>query len=121
MAEVGRPTLYLAEYDEQARKLCLLGATDEEMATFFDVTEATIQNWKRAHPSFFASIKAGREVADMNVVETLYNKAINGDTTAQIFWMKNRRSKNWRDRQPDEETSKQPINVTIKNFTGKEE
>lgn len=121
MAEVGRPTLYLPEYDEQARKLCLLGATDEEMATFFEVCEATIQNWKAAHPGFIASIKAGREVADMNVAEKLYNKAMNDDTTAQIFWLKNRRSKNWRDRQADDEVKTQPINVMIKNFTGKEE
>lgn len=121
MADMGRPSPYRPEYDEQARKLCLLGATDMEMATFFEVTEPTIQAWKKAHPNFFISIKAGREVADMNVVQTLYEKAMNGDTTAQIFWMKNRRSKNWRDRQPDEDVKTQPINVTIKNFTGKDE
>lgn len=34
----GRPSGYKPEYAEQARKLCLLGATDQEIADFFEVT-----------------------------------------------------------------------------------
>ena len=56
----GRPTNYKKEYDEQAYKLCLLGATDKEMADFFNVKEQTINNWKKNHPSFFESIKRGK-------------------------------------------------------------
>jgi hypothetical protein len=33
--ERGRPTKYKEEYNEQAYKLCLLGATDKELADFF--------------------------------------------------------------------------------------
>lgn len=50
----GRPTKYKPEYAEQARKYCLLGATDAELAESFDVAEATINNWKLAHPKFTA-------------------------------------------------------------------
>ena len=39
----GRPTLYREEYTEQALKLCRLGATDRELADFFDVHVDTIQ------------------------------------------------------------------------------
>lgn len=146
MAEAGRPTLYRPKYDEQARKLCLLGATDVELADFFDVHIATLYRWKISHQSFCEALKAGKDVADDRVERSLYAKATGytydtvkifnsdgsplvvpyrehmaPDTTAGIFWLKNRRPQEWRDRQPDEETKTQPINVTIKNFTGKDD
>lgn len=99
----GRPTDYRAKFDEQARKLCLLGATDPEIADFFEVSLATIKNWKNAHPSFVAALKAGKMFADAEVAEKLYTKAINGDVTAQIFWLKNRRRQGWRDKFKDDE------------------
>lgn len=72
----GRPTDYKDEYAEQARKLCLLGFTDSELATFFEVCEATLNNWKIAHPNFLESIKQGKVIADGNVVDSLYKRAI---------------------------------------------
>lgn len=36
----GRPTKYKKEYDDQAFKLCLLGATDKEIADFFEVNRS---------------------------------------------------------------------------------
>lgn len=128
---VGRPTKYQAEYAEQARKLCLLGATDQEMADFFDVEVRTIYRWKAEHDEFCQSVKAGKDVADERVERSLYQKAVGyeqdevkifmpasspapvyapfrakiaPDTTAAIFWLKNRRSAEWRDRQQTEHT-----------------
>jgi len=95
----GHPTDYKPEYAEQARKLCLLGYTDKELADFFEVVEATINNWKHAHPEFLESIKNGKVFADTDVVTSLYDKATDGDTTAMIFWLKNRQPKKWRDKQ----------------------
>lgn len=95
----GRPSDYKPEYAEQARKLCLLGYTDKEMGDFFTVTEQTINNWKIDHPEFFESIKKGKVFADTDVVTSLHDKAIDGDTTAMIFWLKNRQPKKWRDKQ----------------------
>ncbi len=123
MADVGRPTKYDVKYNEQVYKLCLLGATDIELADFFDVSEATINNWKLEHSEFLESIKRGKETADATVAESLYKRA-NGyehpdvdikmyegqiitteltkhyppDTTAAIFWLKNRKSRYWRDK-----------------------
>jgi len=95
----GQPTSYRDDYPDQAKRLCLLGYTDKELAEFFKVCESTINNWKHDHPEFLESIKDGKENADCEVVESLYEKACDGDTTAQIFWLKNRQSKNWRDKQ----------------------
>lgn len=119
----GRPTDYRTEYNDQAEKLCKLGATDKELADFFEVQEQTINNWKIAHPEFFESIKRGKQLADANVAEKLYQRAmgyshpdvdlrvIDGevvqteltkhyppDTAAAIFWLKNRQKKKWRDK-----------------------
>lgn len=71
----GRPTDYKEEYNEQAYKLCLLGATDANLADFFNVCEATINNWKNNHPSFLESIRAGKRIADSAVAESLFNGA----------------------------------------------
>lgn len=49
---MARPTKYKAEYAEQARKLCLLGATNEELAAFFEVGITTLERWIKAHKEF---------------------------------------------------------------------
>lgn len=120
----GRNTLYREEYPEQARKLCLLGATDEELADFFEVCVATITNWKNAHPAFLVSIRAGKVQADADVAESLYKRAtgeyvqlekvmkkedgtfeavrykgyIPGDPNAAYRWLLNRRRQDWTDK-----------------------
>lgn len=123
----GRPTLFKPEYVEQARKLALLGATDKDVANFFGVIEKTINNWKEAHPEFLQSLKDGKEIADTEIAGKLYHRALGysheavkimqyegepvivpytehypPDTTAAIFWLKNRRSDLWRDRTQQE-------------------
>jgi hypothetical protein len=124
----GRPTVFLPEYAEQAAKLCNLGATDDEMADFFAVHRSTIYRWKLEHPEFCDAIKSAKDVADERVERSLYQKAtgynvteevavklkvdqykeevevvevdkhVPADTTAAIFWLKNRRKDHWRDK-----------------------
>jgi len=71
----GRPTAYKPEYNEQVYKLCLLGATDTEIADFFDIAESTLNNWKIEYPEFMESIKSGKHKADSTVAESLYKRA----------------------------------------------
>jgi len=94
----GSSSLFQAEYCEQARKLCLLGAIDRDLARIFEVSERTINRWKRQHPDFDAALKAGKAPADGEVAEALHRKAVNGDMTAISFWLRNRRPDLWRDR-----------------------
>jgi hypothetical protein len=76
-ALVGRPEAYRKVYARMAYKLCLLhnGTTDKDLAAFFDVSEATINNWKIKHPKFLESINKGKTFADMDVVEKLFERA----------------------------------------------
>jgi hypothetical protein len=124
MAKQGRPSGYKPEYCEQARKLCELGATDIEIADFFDVAVRTLYDWKAAHADFLQALKEGKAEADARVVESLYQRAVGythdaekifnhdgkvtrvkyrehypPDTTACIFWLKNRQPGHWRDKQ----------------------
>lgn len=133
--ENGRPTKYRKEYDEQARKLCLLGYTDVQLADFFGVAESTIHKWKLDFPSFSESLKAGKECADAELAQTLYDRAKGGkrivkqkisdgvvfdleeelppDTTALIFWLKNRQPHLWRNN-PDAESREEQKPIEIK-------
>ena len=75
MARTGRPSNYKPEYADQAAKLCRLGAIDRDLADFFDVSEVTINAWKKAHPVFLKSIKDGKSVADRGIAEKLIERA----------------------------------------------
>jgi hypothetical protein len=56
-----------------------------------------IHNWQRKYPEFFMAMLRGKQKADVNVAAALYRNAIEGGTTAEIFYLKNRRPDLWRD------------------------
>lgn len=137
----GRPTSFKPEYVKQAAKLAKLGATDIEIADFFNVSEQTINSWKNQFPEFLESLKAGKEESDQRVERSLYRRALGyehdtvkifcskdgdvtqvpyreivpPDTTACIFWLKNRKKDEWRDKVEQEVTGKDggPIQASV--------
>jgi len=120
----GRPTSFKPEYIDLAYNYALLGATDADLAVFFQVDVSTINNWKIDYPEFFESLKRGKSEADAVIASKLFHRAkgydhpeivtasFQGqitdtmevvkhyppDTTAAIFWLKNRQPAMWRDR-----------------------
>lgn len=133
----GRPTLYREEHADTARRLCLLGLTDEELAEFFGVHPDTIYEWDRVHPEFSEARARGKERADAKVAERLYHRALGyhhpdvhvssyegaitltpvtkhypPDTQAATWWLKNRRGKNWRDKSEIEHSGEVGIVAT---------
>ena len=112
-SNAGRPTDYKPEYALQAYRMCLLGYIDTELAEFFGVTEKTLNNWKHAHPEFLQSLKNGRGHADAAVANSLFEKSMSGDTTACIFWLKNRRTKTWRDKHDIEQSGSVDVNHSV--------
>jgi hypothetical protein len=122
MTGPGRPPLYKADNAELARKFCLLGATNEDLAGLFEVSLATVGNWLRRYPAFRKAVQDGRDVADADVAHSLhqqakgfthpdvkilaiageaqevpYNRYFPPDRQAAIFWLRNRRRKQWRE------------------------
>ncbi|MDT0507524.1 helix-turn-helix domain-containing protein [Novosphingobium sp. MMS21-SN21R] len=102
------------------------------MADFFGVDVRTIYRWKHAHDAFCQALKGGKAICDERVERSLYQRAIGyeqeevkifmpanalepvyapfrakvaPDVTAAIFWLKNRRSQDWRDRKDIDHTS----------------
>lgn len=135
----GRPTKYKPEYAAQAEKLCRLGATDAQLADFFEVSISTINLWKVEHATFSESVKLPKAEADEKVEQSLYKRAmgyehdevdirvIDGkvvetpirkfyppDTAAMIFWLKNRKKAEWRDR------IEQSVTHSFENMTDEE-
>ena len=95
------------------------GLTDEQIAHNMGVNKATLYRWKKEYCDICDALKKGKEIVDYEVENALLKKAlgykvkeqklINGelfeiereippDTTAQIFWLKNRRPDKWRDK-----------------------
>ena len=121
---MARPSKFKPEFVDQVRKLCQLGATDKEIAEFFDVSERTINTWKLESDEFLQALKSGKESSDARVERSLHHRAVGysypavkifqfqgapvevpyvehvpPDTTACIFWLKNRKQAEWRDKQ----------------------
>lgn len=134
---MARPSKFKPEFIEQAQKLCLLGATDRELADFFGVVESTLNLWKVQHPEFSESLKVGKEVADKRVEQALYHRARGyshnavkilmtkdgdvfreeyvehypPDTVACIFWLKNRNPEAWRDKTDIEHSGNLSVSI----------
>lgn len=71
----GRPSKYQPKLNKQAENLCRLGATDKEMADFFDIAESTFYEWKDAYPKFSEAIKKGKLASDVQVTNGLFKRA----------------------------------------------
>lgn len=120
MSTPGRPTLYHPDFAETAHNYCLLGATNDDLAGFFDVAPRTVDNWIATHDDFAAAVRQGRAAADARVARCLYDKAVGYDRTVQrtvlhqgrehtlnqvvhvapdtrafIFWLRNRQPGAW--------------------------
>lgn len=78
------------------------GLTDEQIAKNIGIGERTLYEWKEKYPQISQSLKKGKEVVDYEVENALLSSALEGNTTAQIFWLKNRRPDKWRDKQKEE-------------------
>lgn len=103
------------------------GLIDEQIAENIGINPATLYDWKKKYPEISEALKRGKEVVDIEVENALLKRALGyeytetkteeyivegvpvkrvtktvkevvPDTTAQIFWLKNRRSGQWRDK-----------------------
>lgn len=77
------------------------GLTDEQIAKNIGISARTLERWKKRYSQICRALKVGREQANFAVEGKLLQKAMSGNTTAMIFWLKN----NWRDKYNDSELS----------------
>lgn len=100
------------------------GLTDEQLAGKMQINPATLYDWKKKYPKISEALKKGKEIVDIQVENALLKRALGydyqeekiersdkdgvkivqtlkhvpGDTTAQIFWLKNRLPDKYRDK-----------------------
>jgi len=124
--------------------MAMAGLTDKEIAEKISVGTSTIKRWKKKHPEFLKVLTEGKEVADKKVVESLFKMATgfyypaekpmvvqDGNFTshveiakyneyykpvpvAAIFWLKNRKPAEWRDKQEVGLTDKDGNDLCLK-------
>ncbi len=126
MMPAGRPTKYNPEVHlPQVELMAEMGLTVEQIADRLDVATSTVSKWMAEDAAFSEAIKRGRALSDERVEASLYQRATGynhkatkifmpagatapvyapyvehtpPDPTAMIFWLKNRKPKEWRDR-----------------------
>jgi transposase len=75
------------------------GLTNEQIAANMGISKVTFYEWRNKFPNFANLIKEDKDYADTQVENALYKQALDGNVTAAIFWLKNRRRNNWKDKQ----------------------
>lgn len=91
------------------------GLTNEQIASNMDIVVSTLWEWRKKSPKISNALKIGKNEADIQVENALYKAALEGNTTAMIFWLKNRRSKEWRDKIQQEITTESAVKLVIDN------
>jgi hypothetical protein len=104
----GNPSYNEHVHPHICEKLAAKGATVLEIAKVLGVTDRTLFRWQKKYPELRQALKTGKQGPDDNVERSLYQRAIGftgedgkyyaPDVTACIFWLKNRRPEQWRDR-----------------------
>ena len=90
------------------------GLKDEQIAHNIGIRRTTLYDWKNKYPEINDALKKGKEIVDYEVENALLKRAKQGDVTAQIFWLKNRRPEKWRDKvQFTDETSLKKLDSLI--------
>lgn len=140
----------MAKYDEWLTEEGLLliegwardGLTDEQIAGNMGIATSTLYEWKKKYPEISESLKRGKEVVDRHVENALLKRALGysyeevtieggietkrvrkevvPDTTAQIFWLKNRKPHEWRDKQQIEHSGTMDIRQQFEMLSDEE-
>ena len=85
------------------------GLTDEQIAKNIGINVRTLDKWKAKYGRIGQALKIGHEQANYAVEGKLLKKALSGNTTAMIFWLKN----NWRDKYNDSELSPEERRLAV--------
>ncbi|MDT2766532.1 helix-turn-helix domain containing protein [Lactococcus raffinolactis] len=122
------------------------GLTDKQIAENIGVAYSTFRDWIKRFPALSAPLKRGKEVIDRQVENALLKRALGyeyvettkeltdlgltvtkqvtkqvaPDTTAQIFWLKNRKPQEWRDKKETEVTGNLNVNNPFSDLSVEE-
>ncbi len=130
---MARPTVYDPAKNILVEGWARDGLTNDQIAQNIGIAPSALYRWQKRYPEFAAALKKGKEVADREVENALFKRAMGyrydevtreargivdsagqvgeemvetkrvtkevlPDVTAQIFWLKNRKPRDWRDK-----------------------
>ena len=105
-----------SKWEEVKDKLTLVegwardGLTNEQIAENLNIGKTTFYKMLKEHPELSKHLKKGKEVVDYEVENALLKNALSGNITAQIFWLKNRKPKQWKDKvEVEDESNKETL------------
>lgn len=79
------------------------GLTNEQIASNLGISKTTFYKMLNEHSELSELLKKGKEYVDYEVENALLKSALSGNTTAQIYWLNNRKPKKWKNRRSEEE------------------
>lgn len=95
------------------------GLTNNQIAEKIGISKQTFYDWLKKYPDLSDSLKENKDVVDRKVENALLKNALNGNVTAQIFWLKNRKPNEWREKRETEVNDEQQssaMNQLIKSL-----
>ena len=90
------------------------GLSQQQIADNLGIGLSTLKKYRKKSVAIRAALKKGREVSDYHVENALYNAAINGNVQAMIFWLKNRKPQQWKDKQEHSQSELQKQELELR-------
>lgn len=81
------------------------GLTNEQIAQNLGINPDTLYKYQKTYPEFSEALKKGKEIVDYEVENALLKNALEGNTTAQIYWLNNRKPDKWRNKRNEEDSN----------------
>ena len=85
------------------------GLTNEQIAHNLGISTALLYKYQKEHIEFLETLKKGKEVIDYQVENALLKNALEGNVTAQIYWLNNRKPKQWKNKRENTEGNNEEI------------
>jgi len=70
--------------------------TDAEISSRLKISRRTLYTWRKGHPELEEALRDSKELANALVERSLFQKVLQGDVTACIFYLCNRSPSRWR-------------------------
>ena len=111
---MGRPPwIPTDEICEEARDMASRGLTISQISDCLGVSERTVYEKQNDYPHFLQAIKEGRSQGINKMTNALFDKAVGGDNTSMIFYLKSRDRESWGDQYIEPIREIPPIQILI--------
>ena len=98
---------------QEAREMASNGLTVAQIADCLGISESTLYGKQNEYKEFLDAIKRGRAEGLHQVSNALFEKAIDSNVTAMIYYLKVRDRENWGENQPEPLREIPPMQIVV--------